>query len=157
PSSAGGKGRNKWHILPRLAVPDAARYDGSIEDERRLFYVALTRSKKYLYSSYAPVAGNKLYQRPSQFLQEFTQVSNVLTAEPTGTPETPIEPKPKRETPNVVLSFSQLKYFFECPYSFKLRFLYGFNPPLHEALGLGKSLHDALAEVHKRALAGDLV
>lgn len=55
------------------------------------------------------------------------------------------------------LSFSELKYFFECPYSFKLRFLYGFNPPLHEALGYGKGLHDALAEVHKRALAGDIV
>ncbi len=43
------------------------------------------------------------------------------------------------------------------PYQFKLRFLYGFNPPLHEALGYGKGLHDALAEMHKRALAGDVV
>jgi DNA helicase-2/ATP-dependent DNA helicase PcrA len=50
-----------------------------------------------------------------------------------------------------------LKYYFECPYQFKLRFLYGFNPPIHEALGYGKGLHDALAEIHKRALAGDLV
>jgi DNA helicase-2/ATP-dependent DNA helicase PcrA len=55
------------------------------------------------------------------------------------------------------LSFSELKYLFECPYQFKLRFLYGFNPPLHEALGYGKGLHDALSEVHKRALAGDIV
>ena len=61
------------------------------------------------------------------------------------------------ETPTVTLSFSELKYLFECPYQFKLRFLYGFNPPIHEALGYGKGLHDALAEVHKRALAGDLV
>lgn len=45
----------------------------------------------------------------------------------------------------------------ECPYSFKLRFLYGFNPPLHEALGFGKGLHDALAEVHKKAVAGELL
>ncbi len=30
------------------------------------------------------------------------------------------------------------KYLFECTYQFKLRFLYGFNPPLHEALGYGK-------------------
>jgi DNA helicase-2/ATP-dependent DNA helicase PcrA len=37
------------------------------------------------------------------------------------------------------------------------RCLYGFNPPIHEALGYGKGLHDALAEVHKRALSGDLV
>jgi DNA helicase-2/ATP-dependent DNA helicase PcrA len=68
-----------------------------------------------------------------------------------------IPPHPKRETPNVVLSFSELKYFFECPYEFKLRFLYGFNPPLHEALGFGKSLHDALAELHRRAKDGQIL
>src|SRR5262249_24288724 len=49
------------------------------------------------------------------------------------------------------------KYFFECPYQFKLRILYGFNAPIHEALGYGKSLHDALAEVHQRAIRGDVI
>jgi DNA helicase-2/ATP-dependent DNA helicase PcrA len=56
----------------------------------------------------------------------------------------------------VVFTFSDLKYFFECPYQFKLRILYGFNAPIHEALGYGKSLHDALAEVHARAIRGDV-
>ena len=55
-----------------------------------------------------------------------------------------------------MFSFSDLKYFFECPYQFKLRVLYGFNAPIHEALGYGKSLHDALAEVHARAVRGDI-
>ncbi|MGE3673612.1 MAG: ATP-dependent helicase [Polyangiaceae bacterium] len=156
PSTAGGKGRSKWHILPRAAVPDAARYEGSVADERRLFYVAITRSKKYLFCSFAPTPGNQLYKRPSRFMQEFTRSTDVLTRD-MPLAGVRIGPRPKRETPNVVLSFSELKYFFECPYQFKLRFLYGFNPPLHEALGYGKSLHDALAEVHKRALEGDLV
>ena len=53
-------------------------------------------------------------------------------------------PRPATRRRNVTLSFSELKYLFECPYQFKLRFLYGFNPPLHEALGYGKGLHDAL-------------
>lgn len=34
--------------------------------------------------------------------------------------------------------------------------MYGFNPPIHEALGYGKGLHDALAEMHKRAIDGDV-
>lgn len=156
PSTVGGRGRSKWHVLPPGAVPDAARYDGSIEDERRLFYVALTRSKRYLYCSFAPTPGNKLFLQPSPFLSEFIRSPHVLTR-PTPLPTERLDPRPKRETPNVVLSFSELKYFFECPYQFKLRFLYGFNPPLHEALGFGKSLHDALAEVHKRARTGDIV
>ena len=62
--------------------------------------------------------------------------------------------QPKAGVANVTLSFSDLKYFFECPYQFKLRVLYGFNPPIYEGLGYGKSLHDALADVHARAIQG---
>jgi DNA helicase-2/ATP-dependent DNA helicase PcrA len=67
-----------------------------------------------------------------------------------------LKPEPRAGVANVVFSFSDLKYFFECPYQFKLRVLYGFNAPIHEALGYGKSLHDALAEVHARAIGGDI-
>jgi DNA helicase-2/ATP-dependent DNA helicase PcrA len=157
PSASGARGRSKWHILPPAAVPDAARYNGFIEDERRLFYVALTRSKKYLYCTYAPAGPTGHYSRPSAFHGEFISSTQVLTrAVPIAT-GVKLAPRPRRETPNVALSFSELKYFFECPYQFKLRFVYGFNPPLHEALGFGKSIHDALAEVHKRAKAGEIM
>jgi DNA helicase-2/ATP-dependent DNA helicase PcrA len=67
-----------------------------------------------------------------------------------------LSPTPRAGVANVIFSFSDLKYFFECPYQFKLRILYGFNAPIHEALGYGKSLHDALAEVHARAVRGDV-
>ena len=40
-------GRNVWHILPRAGVVDQARYEGTIEDERRLFYVAMTRARSF--------------------------------------------------------------------------------------------------------------
>src|SRR5207247_10514352 len=68
----------------------------------------------------------------------------------------PLPSQPGASIANVVLSFSDLKYFFECPYQFKLRVLYGFNAPIDEALGYGKSLHDALHEVHQRALEGTI-
>lgn len=42
---------------------------GSIEEERRLFYVALTRAKEYLYLSYAK-QDNKTEYKPSLFLFE---------------------------------------------------------------------------------------
>jgi DNA helicase-2/ATP-dependent DNA helicase PcrA len=65
-----------------------------------------------------------------------------------------LDPHPRQEVADVNLSFSELKVGFECPYAFKLRFMYGFNPPIAEALGFGKSLHDALFELHDRALRG---
>jgi len=153
----GPGGKKRWHVIPREAVRNADRYDGTVADERRLFYVALTRSQKYLFCSWAPDAGNQLYRKASPFVAELTASTELLTREPKRPTPALLTPRPRREIANVALSFSELKYFFECPYQFKLRFLYGFNPPLHEALGYGKSLHDALAEVHKRALAGDLV
>jgi len=70
------------------------------------------------------------------------------------TPSTPLRPSPSASVTNMGLTFSQFKYFKECPYQFKLRFLYGFNAPLEEALGYGKSLHDTLAEIHKQHLLG---
>lgn len=44
---------------------------GSLEEERRLFYVAVTRAKKFLYLSYAKeILGKKTEVVPSIFLQE---------------------------------------------------------------------------------------
>jgi DNA helicase-2/ATP-dependent DNA helicase PcrA len=61
-------GRGVWHIMPAEAIPKQIRYRGTVEDERRLFYVAMTRSQKFLHLTYSPVPGNKLFQNPSQFL-----------------------------------------------------------------------------------------
>jgi DNA helicase-2/ATP-dependent DNA helicase PcrA len=154
PSKAQG-GRTVWHILPAAAIPKQDRYRGTLEDERRLFYVALTRSQKFLHLTYAPVPGNQLFQSASQFLTDIYVSKYVKRKPPDYSARKRLPPAPRKGVANVVFSFSDLKYFFECPYQFKLRILYGFNAPLHEALGYGRSLHNALAEVHKRALDGD--
>jgi len=151
----GGKG--KWHVIPKNAVVGAHRYDGNEKDERRLFYVALTRSKKFLFCTWAPQLDNQLFRQVSKFFNEATLPEHVLTHEPSRLPVNKLPSKPKTSLMNVVLTFSELKYYFECPYQFKLRFLYGFNPPMDEAIGYGKSLHDSLAEVHKRALDKDFM
>lgn len=147
-------GRNVWHLLPRTAVAKPERYDGGEADETRLFYVAATRSQKYLYFSYAPGSSNQ-YRQPSSLFTAVTSYPPVLTKLSKQSVTRAI-PVPLHETPEVTLSFSELKYLFECPYQFKLRFLYGFNPPIHEALGYGKSVHDCMAEIHKRAMGGEL-
>jgi DNA helicase-2/ATP-dependent DNA helicase PcrA len=149
-------GLNAFHVIPEQAVADAARYRGTVEDERRLFYVAVTRAQKWLALTYSPGSGSS-YRKPSEFFDLATRNPYVLTAEPKAAKLERAVPRARHEIPDVSLSFSELKYLFECPYQFKLRFLYGFNPPIHEALGYGKSVHDTLAEVHKRAIDGDIV
>lgn len=148
------RGRQWWHVIPSAAVVGSQRYRGSIEDERRLYYVALTRSKRYLYATWAPEAASGQFARQSPFVAELTASEFVLTREPARLLPPKIEPRRQKTEIEIPLTFSELKYFFECPYQFKLRFMYGFNPGFHEKLGFGKSLHDCLAEVHNRALEG---
>jgi DNA helicase-2/ATP-dependent DNA helicase PcrA len=150
-------GLGLFHVIPAEAVSDADRYRGTVDDERRLFYVAVTRAQKYLFVSSSP-GDNQLYKRRSEFFDHCAAQQWFSTRDTGLSSDAPrLEPRARHSTPSVTLSFSELKYLFECPYQFKLRFLYGFNPPLHEALGYGKGLHDALAEMHKRAVSGDLV
>ena len=153
--SKGGGGRTPWHLIPDTAFDNAARYKGGVEDERRLFYVAVTRAQKFLHMSWAPIAGNQIARAPSDFFNEVLASKYVKRRPPDYSTRPRLAPQPKSSVANVTLSFSDLKYFFECPYQFKLRILYGFNAPLDEALGYGKSLHDALAEVHIRVLRGE--
>jgi DNA helicase-2/ATP-dependent DNA helicase PcrA len=155
PSRASG-GLNIFHVVPVDAVPNGRRYRGGLSEETRLFYVAVTRAQKYLYLSWAPNASNQQARRKSDFFRDASASDWVLTADPGLPPVSKLTPAPKTETLAIAISFSELKYLLECPYQFKLRFMYGFNPPIHEALGYGKGLHDALAEMHKRALSGDV-
>lgn len=144
------------HVIPDTAIDDAARYRGTVEDETRLLYVAVTRAQKFLYTTFAPLPSNQQQRSRSVFFDHIAEQQWVSTAATPLTAER-LKPQPVQGMPQVRLSFSELKYLFECPYQFKMRFLYGFNAPLHEALGYGKGLHDALSEVHKRALDGDEV
>ncbi len=154
-AKVGGPG--VWHLLPRAGVKGQARYEGTVEDERRLFYVAMTRSQKFLHLSWAPISGkNNRYVAASEFWTNVLASKWVKRRVPDYSGRKRLKPRAREGVANVVFSFSDLKYFFECPYQFKLRILYGFNAPIHEALGYGKSLHDALAEVHARAIRGDV-
>ncbi len=144
------------HVIPDAAIADPARYRGTLEDETRLLYVAVTRAQKYLCITFAPIADNQQQRTRSEFFDHIAAQQWVSTT-PSPTKGDRLPAHPLQETPQVMLSFSELKYLFECTYQFKLRFLYGFNAPIHEALGYGKGLHDALAEIHKRALERDFV
>src|SRR5437773_495678 len=144
------------HVIPDDAIDDPARYRGTLEDETRLLYVAVTRAQKYLYVSFAPVADNQQQRARSDFFNHIAAQQWVSTA-PAPINQARLTPQPVQVTPQVTLSFSELKHLFVCSYEFKLRFLYGFNAPIHEALGYGKTLHDTLSEIHKQALEGYIV
>ena len=113
-------GRNVWHLLPRAGIRGQVRFEGTIEDERRLFYVAMTRSQKYLHLTWAPIPGkNNRYSRASEFWNDILISKYVKRRSPDYSTRKRLQPSPRAGVANVVFSFSDLKYFFECPYQFQ--------------------------------------
>lgn len=118
---------------------DAARYEGSDADERRLFYVALTRARDWVsLSSHDRV--NRQSARPSPYLREAEEAANdgglPTSAEPRGI-----------ETADLAITYSELASYRECPRSYLLRNELGFMPPIQAELGYGNAVHHVMRMV----------
>jgi DNA helicase-2/ATP-dependent DNA helicase PcrA len=148
-------GLTEWHFLDPELVKNQKRYIGSEEDERRLFYVAITRAQKFLFISRAPDENNQLYRKPSAFVSELAESDVIVQNIPLFKNFPKIESNPKEEAVSITLTFSVLKDFFECQYRFKLVSMYGFAYPLDQRMGFGRSLHNSLMEIHKRSKLGE--
>jgi DNA helicase-2/ATP-dependent DNA helicase PcrA len=79
-------GRSIWHVINEKAVSNADRYRGTVEDERRLLYVALTRAEKYLFCSWGPIPENQQQRRVSDFFTDLTKIELVLGKDPMKKP-----------------------------------------------------------------------
>ena len=98
-------GLSVWHLLPQESVIGQARYLGSIEDERRLFYVAVTRSQKHLHMTTAPTPGNQLYAKPSEFWFDVLESKYVKRRTVDYATREHGEPQPRSSVADVVLTF----------------------------------------------------
>jgi DNA helicase-2/ATP-dependent DNA helicase PcrA len=61
------------------------------------------------------------------------------------------EPQPSNENVQFPTSYSELSYYISCSYDYKMRFIFGFNPGLVQALGYGRQVHNIINLLHKRA------
>ena len=148
----------KWDLLPKSLLRDPEKYEPSMANERRLFYTAITRAQRFLFCSWAPSADRTHLRQASAFFHEFSADDHVLTREPASAPSAEkLPPRARQDTEHLTVTFTELKYYGLCPYQYKLRFHYGFRPPVAELLGFGKSIHDCSSEIHKRAMEGDSV
>jgi DNA helicase-2/ATP-dependent DNA helicase PcrA len=142
PSSLAGRHRD-W-LLPR-DIFDAARYEGSDADERRLFYVALTRARDWVsLSSHSRVTTNTA--KPSPYITEAAAL-----AASAGLP-TDAEPR-GIETPDVAVTYSELAAYLTCPRSYLLRNEMGFMPPVKAEIGYGNAVHHVLRVIAEHARA----
>jgi len=147
PSKKAGT-QQPW-LLTASVFPAAARrrYEGGEVEERRLFYVAMTRAKDMLYLSRFQKLNNTF--KPSIFLEE------VAEGDPPVATQLPLPPQfkpPKDEVDELpTVSFSELAAFEDCPYRFRMNSSLGFQPQLATELGYGKTIHHILRKVAELA------
>ncbi len=129
---------------------DFIRYHGSTEDERRLFYVGMTRAKKFLFitTSYDP-GPRKRKKSPSPFFNELNDKFCVTDLSPDPMPRNKLPPQPSVEDYRFPTNYSELSDYIRCEYDYKMRYIYGFNPIIVQALGYGKQIHNILNFLHK--------
>lgn len=128
---------------------DFAKYNGDEEDDRRIYYTAITRSEKYLYITGSKRQNNKVKDDyvPHPLLDEIDRkyFSNKLSS-----------PRPRSGYKSRVMtagvyptSFSSLAAYGRCPQDFRLRNIFGYNAGVPVTFGYGTNIHNALNVIHK--------
>ena len=142
-------GQEQTWLLPEEIFPKETRrrYEGSDEEERRLFYVAFTRARDCVYVSGFERKRNRF--RASPFLREVAGAS--IGAQAVLPPPGPPEQTQDGEVPLLEVSFSDIALFDECGYRYRLGTVLGFQQELAVELGYGKAIHHVLRRLAETA------
>ncbi len=142
---------DKLPIPEELGVVKSQGKDAHTEEERRLFYVAMTRAKFGLYCTGARDYGGLRDKKPSKFVEEANlpiiasraDVKNELKRDLEAID---IAPTPTQFVLPEKFSFSQLKTFERCPWEYK--FLYILKMPEEDTsyFTFGRVIHSCLRQ-----------
>ena len=171
-----GGAADKTKIKLILNTDDQVEEVDEIEDERRLFFVALTRAKEFLYLTYAktyPSGNSTTSVSPSQFLsnldpsliekidtQKYDE-TNVNTIKNLLNPSISSSYSPTEEEflnsviSKFKLSASALNEYIECPLKFKFNRLIKVPQAKDKSIALGNSMHFALEHFYRNLIKGE--
>ncbi|HUY09174.1 MAG TPA: ATP-dependent DNA helicase [Candidatus Dormibacteraeota bacterium] len=139
PTGQTGKAQ-EWLVPRNLFNP--ARYEGSDADERRLFYVAMTRARDWVsFSRHDKV--NTGGSKPSPYWLEHSE----LAVAPGEVQVPPLEVIGSDSKEALAITFSDLAQLLDCGMAYRLRTLIGFQPRLAPELGYGRAVHHVLQTV----------
>ena len=162
------KNNRKGYRLPDT-IFDAGATKDETEEQRRLFYVALTRAEQHLYISYSLFKHDGKGLEPSVFIEELKEQSGIpvekIIISPEvltqfanlrfGSPEAPEIDKMEDDYVSMVLdkfvlNVTALNTYLKCPLEFYFRTLVRIPSPKNETLEFGSAAHYALEKLFKR-------
>ncbi len=137
--------------------------DFHLEEERRLFYVALTRAKENLHLLHSDFysssnAQNPRAKKPSVFVQEIAGKISVKVEKTAEGVERFLKPESVDLPPSAELgerepitrfSYSALQTFKKCPRQYEYNYILKIPQPPSGAASFGSSLHNTLNEFYK--------
>ena len=141
-------------LLPERAMApaiDRGAYQSTRNEEARLFYTASTRAERYLYvSGTEKLPGGKKKASRSPYALQFATHPTV-EQDPTNLPNGLTQASPQRriEDADYPTSFSEIRYYLQCPKSYQFRERYGLNPVIPEMFGYGKTVHTSIQKLHE--------
>lgn len=145
--------------------------DYHLQEERRLFYVAMTRAKSHLFFSASKFYGDgKRERKLSPFVYESLGEEFIKSNSVVGAPKSDQLPlvEWRKGSPKVLagehqpykvdfLSYSSIDTFKLCPLHYKIRNILKIPAPMSAAQSMGNSVHLALKEYCQAKLDGESV
>ena len=139
--------------------------DFHIQEERRLFYVGMTRAKEQLYLTFSQDYGGKTIRKPSQFIfealgmqQEKTKTKKTSSLEAIARHAPPAKGKKKGLVKTIaadeVLTLSHYKIddYLTCPLKYK--YVHILRVPIlsHHTVIYGRALHETVLRYYQRRI-----
>jgi DNA helicase-2/ATP-dependent DNA helicase PcrA len=152
------------------ATADSSK-DAELEEQRRLFYVALTRAEKGLYISYYKVNNRGKVMEPSRFVAELKENGQIREEQVTLNEEEVFqfnvlqfrELAPEIEKleedfigpvlEKFVMNVTALNNYLDCPLSFYYNSLLHIPSAKSEAAEFGSAVHYALEQLFKKMIS----
>jgi DNA helicase-2/ATP-dependent DNA helicase PcrA len=140
----------KWTLPDDVLAPEIKeRYAGGEEEERRLFYVAMTRARDALYVSHFERT-ERMSSKRSRFVDTIYPLQLPAWAGPELPPEIASRAAAAPSKP-VSISLTELIRYEDCGYRFRLQRSIGFESQLVAELGFGRAIHHVLRRVAEEA------
>lgn len=154
--------RNDPIMIPEeLIKEELPEGDVHLQEERRLFYVAMTRAKQGLFLTSAENYGGKRKKKPSRFLVETKMVPGP-EPKPTGkvvfySPEVAEGGHPNVRPPKTApkFSFTQLKAYETCPWQYRYAHVLRIPTPGKPSFSFGKTMHATMQKFFEELNAAD--